>query len=310
MSIARGQFLGRMEAIASILANPISTDQSPVPAPSSVAVVVRNGCMVMLFCALEAFLRDRSLECARSIDQNVVPYPHLPEKLKYASVVSTFEGLSTQTRNWSDADKIVEYERALVASSAGALGSPFQFTSYSFGRDRSNISVGDVGDIAKSFGVSNFWNSTRNVGANAGMATPGNADETFRQLATARHRAAHVASYIVPHSLLTASLPQAVVIALGFDVLVSTATHRLSRSAISRGQAPAPVSDVDIRFITVAPHRGGWRATRAGVRRALFVELDGTAALARAVGAARNADLSVVCHDMAGRPSNWATVLG
>jgi hypothetical protein len=310
MSAARGQFLGRIEAIRTILTNPISTDVTPVPIPASAAVVTRNGCMVMLFCALEAFLRDRSLECARNIDQAVVPYAHLPDGLKHASLIATFDGLFTQTRGWPMADRIREFESACVLSASGALGSPYQFTSYSFARDKSNISAEDVGQIAKSFGVANFWASTRNVNASAGAAIPGNVDDLFRQLARERNKAAHVASHNVPHSSLTSAIPQAVSIALGFDALISTATYRLSTSAIAHGTPPTPTLDTDIQFITIRPHVGRWAAFRPAAGRALFVEGQQDVALARATAYGRPRGLSVVCHDAGGRASNWTTILG
>uniref|UniRef100_UPI0039B3DEC2 hypothetical protein n=1 Tax=Vibrio vulnificus TaxID=672 RepID=UPI0039B3DEC2 len=64
MSAARDNLISRVEAIRKTLNDPISVDTTPVPVSSSAAVVVRNGCAVMLYCALETFIRDRSLECA------------------------------------------------------------------------------------------------------------------------------------------------------------------------------------------------------------------------------------------------------
>lgn len=311
MSAARDQFLGRVGAIGSLLANPVSIDTLPVPVPSSAAVAVRNGCMVMLFCALEAFIRDRSLECATAIDQSMVPYSHLPEGLKYASVVATFEGLLNLTRTSRASDKIVEFEKAAAAAASGSLGAAYQFTSYSFARDKSNISVDDVGEIAKDFGVSGFWSASRAVGQSAGLAMLGNVDDSFRQLAKERHRAAHSASHNVPHSALQAALPQAVFIALTFDTLVSTAAWRLSTSAIAKGIQPNRVSDADVRFITVKPHRAGrWAAFRPTSSRASFVESDRAIAMARATKIGRPGGLSIVCHDAAGRAATWTTVLG
>lgn len=310
MSVAREQFLGRVEAIRSILASPISTDIAPVPVPSSAAVVARNGCMVMLFCALEGFVRDRSLECAKSINQTSVPYAHLPEGLKYASLVSTFEGLLNITRGWPEVDKILEFEQAVVAVASGSLGSPYQFTTYSFARERSNVSVEDIGSIARSFGVSNLWSAMRGVVGKAGMALAGNIDESFRQLAKERHKAAHVPHHNVPHSQLSAALPVATTIALGFDALISTATHRLSNSNIAGGAAPARVTDADVEFITLKPRGAGWAAFRPTRQRAAFVEQDRTAALARAAVMGRTNGLSVVCHDASGRASAWTTVQG
>ncbi|MBU9194435.1 hypothetical protein KTD33_07780 [Burkholderia gladioli] len=267
--------------------------------------------MVMLFSALEGFLRDRSLECARAIDQTAVPYTHLPIGLKAASLIATFEGLGNLSRSLPMSDKLSEFEQAAVAVAAGSLGSPYQFTAYSFGRDKSNITSEDVSKIAKSFGVDNFWRAAGIVSQKAGMAMPGNVDDVFKQLARERHKAAHVPSYNVSHSQLMAALPQALTLALSFDALVSAATERLSTSHIARGVPPASITGTDVDFLTLKPHRAGnWGAFLPNRARALFTESDFNAALARATLAARSRQLSVVCQDSTGRASVWKTVLG
>lgn len=311
MSLARDQLVGRIKAIAEVLVNPVSADTSPVATPSSSAVVVRNGCMVMLFCALEGFVRDRSLECANAIDQSAVPYTHLPEGLKVASVIATFEGLVSLTRGWSLVDKLAEFEPAVVAAASGSLGSPYRFTSYSFGRDKSNVNAGDLVKIAASFGVENLWNSMRTVCQKAGTVIPGNMDAVFKELAKKRHKAAHVPLHNVPHSELVAALPQAMTIALAFDTLVSAATNRLSLSSIASGTPPGLVSGADVDFMVIKPHAAGrWAAFLPNRTRALFVEATYDSALSRATAAARARGLSIVCRDATGRASYWKTVLG
>ena len=119
MSAAREYRLGRIEAIGSILASHLAIDASPVPQANSPAVVIRNGAMVMLFCALEGFIRDRSLECARAINQTSVPYSHLPASLKAASLISTFEGLMNLSRQMSFTDRLTAFEKASVAVASG-----------------------------------------------------------------------------------------------------------------------------------------------------------------------------------------------
>lgn len=312
MSLAREQFMGRIDAIRTILANPISTDSVPVPVPNSAAVTTRNGCMVMLFCALEAFVRGRSLECAGNLNQATVPYTHLPAALKYASLVSTFEGLVHQTKYWPETDKISEFERAAIAAASGALGSPYRFTDYSFAKDKSNVSVDDLRDIAKSFHVDNFWNSCVGIWAKVGVAFPGNAPELFKQLSRERHKAAHVAVHNVPHAVLSNYIPQAVAIALAYDVLISAGTHRLSTSTIAVGGVPARVTDANVDFITVKPHTGGrWAAfSPTNAARALLTGTAMASVFAAATLRAMPVGRAVVCRDTAGRPANWATVLG
>lgn len=310
MSLARGHFIGRMDAIRAILADQISIDTAPVPTQNSAAVTVRNGCMVMLFCALEGFIRSRSLECARTIDQTTVPYTHLPIGLKEASLIATFEGLMNLSRSWPVADKLAEFERASVAAASGSLGSTYQFTDYSFGRDKSNVSANDVAKITKGFGVPNFWATARGVSQSAGIAQPGNMDEVFTQLAKERHKAAHVASHNVTHSLISAAIPEALTIALTFDTLISAATHRLSTSAIGRGVSPTPIAVTDVNFLVLKPHRTGWAAFQQNRSRAAFVDGDYNSALTKASSLARQRGLAIVCKDTSGRATGWKTIIG
>lgn len=267
--------------------------------------------MVMLFCALESFVRDRSLECANAIDQTIVPYSHLPIGLKLASLVSTFEGLLNHAKSFAEPERVLEFENASAAAASGSLGSAYKFTQYSFARDKANVSVEDIGSIAKSFGVEKFWSASRDIAARAGMSIPGNLDEVFRRLAKERNRAAHVASYNVQHSQLSSALPEATIIGLAFDTLVSTAATRLNSSRIATGIPPLPVTASEVKFITVKPHTAGkWAAFRPGRTRATFVVADRGSAMARATTEARPDGLSVVCTDSSGRVSGWVTVLG
>lgn len=311
MSDAREHFIGRIDAIRTILSTPITIDSTPVPVPNSAAVTIRNGCMVMLFCALEAFIRGRSLECARRLDQIVVPYPHLPAGLKYASLVGTFEGLLQQTKYWSETDKMAEFERAAVLIAAGPLGSPYQFNEYSFARDKSNVSADDMRDITKSFHVDNFWAACSGIWNKVGAVVPGNPPDIYKQLSKERNKAAHVAAHNVTHTAISNFLPQTVALALAFDALISMGAHRLSSSAIAHGTIPAKVSDANVEFITVKPHTGSkWAAFRTSAARAILVQPSPEAAFAAAIPKARLLNLCVVRHDNTGRPVAWATIFG
>jgi len=311
MSNARENFLSRVGAIRDILANAVSVDTTPVPTPSSSAVVVRNGCMVMLFCALESFVRDRSLECAIAIDQTTVPYTHLPTGLKVASVIATFEGLANLPRSMPVADRISEFEKAAAAVAAGPLGSPYQFTPYSFARDKSNVGVDDISTIAKRFGIGNFWNAASAVCVKAGIAVQGNFDELYRQLALERHKAAHIVTHNVPHARLSAFVWDSLACALAFDALLSTATMKLSTSQIATGVALATVTGADVDFLSIKPRADGkWAATLPQRTKALFLESSREIALARAVQVSSARKLSVICHDSAGRASAWRSLIG
>jgi hypothetical protein len=313
MSAARNYLIGRIEAITAILSSPVSVDTVPVPTPNSAAVVVRNGCMVMLFCALEGFLRERSLECASQINQTSVPYAHLPEGLRYASLIATFEGLLNSSRYWSTTDKVLAFEAAAVAAASGKLGSAYQFTDYSFARDKSNVGADDISKIAKEFGVTSFWNEAMAVSQIIEMALPENMDAAFRQLARARHKAAHVPSHNTPHSDLLAAIPKAIAVALSFDVLVSTAVDHLNRSNVVGGVVVAPITRTDVKFIYVRPHKSGWAAYRSPPSsrdRAIFVEGSHDVAMARASALATNKNFCLVSQDGAGRAANWRTCVG
>jgi len=308
MSTARSNLLSRIQAIHTILSNPISIDTVPVPVSNSAAVAIRNGCTVMLFCALESFVRDRSLECANSINQSKIPYSHLSDDLKHVSIVSTFDGLSLATRGWSKIDKIQEFEKAAVAVSSGYLGAAYQFTSYSFARDKSNVTADDVGLIARAFGVENFWQCAAKVSAKAGLSIPTKHEDLFRLLARERHKAAHVSQHNVPHSWLQSALSHCISIAIAFDTLISTAIHNLNISGPSVG---LKVTDSHIDFLTLKPQRNGkWAALRPSAIRASFVENDKATALARAMNYTYSRNLSVVCHDFGGRLTEWVTILG
>jgi hypothetical protein len=267
--------------------------------------------MVMLFCALEGFIRDRSLECADAIDRSRVPYSHLPEGLKYSSLIATFEGLFSSSRGWAITDRLNAFEGAVVAAASGKLGAPYKFTEYSFAKDKSNVNSEDISTVAKRFGVASFWGEAKAMSQSVGMTITGNLDEAYRQLAQERHRAAHVAAHSVPHSDLNFSLSKALLVALTFDILLSAAVSALNKHNFTTSTAAPATKSSDVNFLFVRPHNGRWAAFAAlSSGRAKFVELNREDALRRASIMAQTTGRSVIALSGAGGVDFWRSAIG
>jgi len=312
MSTARTAFVQRVEAIRAILDNPIAIDNQLPARPNSPAVTIRNGCMVMLFCALESFVRDRAIEILARLDQATVPYTLLPEALKQACIVGTFEGLLSSTKYLNRADKIREFERVLPMAAAGLAGSNYRFSEYAFGKDKSNIGVEDIKNFVAALGVFDPWNRIKRTASRLGGLLTNNADVEFKTLATNRHKAAHVAAHIVDHTTISNSLPVAMALAVGYDVSISVAVLRMNTGGLSIGN-PAPiVNDSDIKLRFIEPHAkrpNCWIAKAENARRASLTGTDADTLFSASINFARNADESLVLKDRAGRPSKWLSVL-
>ncbi|MGQ5281689.1 HEPN domain-containing protein [Xanthomonas arboricola] len=263
----------------------------------------------MLFCALETFIRERSLECAGLLNQALVPYSKLPEGLKKASLISTFEGLLNNSRQFSPSDQVLLFEQAAVAAASGKLGSAYKFSDYSFGREKSNIVADDIAKIAKAFGVPSFWNVAKSISESVGLAQPAGVDEAFKQLAKERHKSAHVSSHSIAHSTLSAFIPQTLVIALSFDLSISLAVRKLNGSNIVSDGVHPLVSLGDFKYVILRPVAGRWKGFIPGRTTAIFVENDYETAMPRAVQQAAQRVASTIIQDQTERAVNWISII-
>jgi hypothetical protein len=267
--------------------------------------------MVMLFSALEDFMRNRAIECTQRINQASVPYSHLPEKLKAASLISTFEGLLNSSRGWPAADRLSEFEEAAKLAAAGPLGSQYQFSPFAFGREKSNLNPDDISIMAGRFGVKGFWQEATKIKAMTGAGTPQDLQAGFKQMARTRHKAAHVPSHIVGHVELSTSLSVSIDVAAGFDILVSTATDRLGQANLASGGTMQEVTSADVKITFLRPHVRGWAGfSSSSAKRATFVEPAYASAHSRALAYAKQRNMSLVKQDGASRVTGWETCLG
>lgn len=227
MSPARIAFVGRLRSVDEILADQISIDKSPAPQPDSAAVTVRNGVTVMLFCALEAFVRDRSLECAKTLIARQAQLSRMPQAMIEAALVRQFEVLGNRPR-LKGQDKLNAYSAHISEASKTASGSSLGVHETAFSPKRSNFSHDEVNEIAKMFGAIELWREADAFLALASVSIPqGSSSAAFKSVSDARHECAHKAAHVVshPNAALYRNLVSAV--ALAFDAIVSLGTKKL-----------------------------------------------------------------------------------
>ena len=312
MSTARIAFVQRVDSIQTVLDNPLAIDSHLPPQVNGPAAITRNGCMVMLFCVLESFLRDRAIEVLAFLDRASVPYGKLPEQLRTACVINTFQGLLNTTRNSTSGDRIQEFERIIPLVSAGLSGSNYRFSEYAFGRDKSNLGQEDIKQFMMAFGISDPWGLIKRTAGRLGALLSNGADTEFKNLASNRHKAAHVAGFVIDHPTISSALPIAKGIAIGFDINVSAAVKLLNSAGLAMNR-PIPTinnAQIKLRCIERHPSRSNhWMVKGDAARRASAIGTDPDLLFANSVVAARSAMEALVLKDRSGRPSNWTTVL-
>ena len=266
--------------------------------------------MVMVFCALESFIRDRAVEVLAHFDRASVPYGKLPEPIRYASVVNTFDGLINATRYWSRADRIAEFERIVPFVNAGLVGGGYRFSEYAFGRDKSNLGHEDIKALALALGVVDPWVRIRWTAGRLGALLTNNADIEYKTLAANRHKSAHVAGYVIDHPTVSSAVPVSIGIAIGFDICASVAVRRLNGFGVIPGQPVVNDSDIKLRFVERHPRRSNcWMVKGENATRASALGVDPEILFSTSVASARAAIESLVQKDGSGRPAKWVGVL-
>lgn len=217
---------------------------------NSVAKMLRNGLAVVGFAALEDFLKTRTAEVLSEVGRTAVQFVDLPEKLQAAATVNAVEAFAYQLSLRPKTDRIsyIQEHAHKVASTATTA---YELTPHAFGYSQANVQTDTVSDILKSFKINDPWGQMGQISSRLGLtALP--LEETFKNAARRRHRAAHVAHADTPQGDLIQFVREAFAIAIGFDSLLSKALDKMRRHDRSYLSSAGVISarDISIRKIS------------------------------------------------------------
>lgn len=236
------------------------------------AKMLRNGLAVVGFSFLEDFIKRRSDEVVSLLGTFGVPFEDLPEKVQIASTYGAVNAISYQIslRNGEDKVAFVQEHAKKIASTSETA---FDLTSMAFGYGQSNIGADSVKDILKAFQVHDPWGQITSIASSLGLAAlPLN--ESFKNAARRRHRAAHVADCDTPQGDISQYISEAFSIAVGFDFLISAAVREIRSHNQDYLRSGSTISSTDITIRAIRHSGGKWKEFVSGRSRAHRVSSD------------------------------------
>lgn len=275
------------------------------------AAMLRQGQAVLVFSAMESFIRNRTAEVLQSFDSTALTFLDLSESLQKAVTVGAIDGISARLKAQDKALQVgwLMNEVGAVASAATSLST---FSRYSFGHAKSNISEDDVSNILSAFGVSSGWRSIGGLASRAG-STLLDAREEFIAIKKRRHSSAHVVTGAVPHADLEQSLSSVRVICLAFDILISRALSLANNRKFPGVGSNEKLTGDMISLVFTEPRGAKFAVVKevrpppypAVPRPTLRITADDDSAKIYALSYATPRRLSLVVKGASGRPENW-----
>lgn len=258
MSIARDNFLKRLETLKNSLSEPAISDGTPSDTDkNAVAGMLRSGLAVLAFAITEDFIRDRTAEALCGFTNPNITFNNLSESMKKAVTISAMKGILFRLKNEAETDQPAWILNQLHPI-ANVKTSISNLSKYSFGHDQSNLKSNVLNEILSAFGVNNGWQSITQTAKRIGLGGILDYSQAFQALAKRRHRAAHTIAAEIPMNDLNDSIKAILGICAGFDLLLS---HALSLH--NAGTPPTSstglvmASSLKFRFISAHPKQVG-----------------------------------------------------
>jgi hypothetical protein len=255
MPLAKTSFLERMASLhrstlSDAVTNRVLTDR----AHNDVARMLRNGLAVVGFAALEDFIKLRTSEVLEEIGTFGVPFAELPEKLQCATTYEAVNALAFQLGHM-DKSLRTAYIQDHAAKIASTATSAWELTPHALGYSKSNLNDETIKAILKNFLIDDAWGQMTRVGARLNLVSLP-LDETFRNAALRRHKAAHTAQADTPQTDLRQYVKEALAIAIAFDGLLRKAVNHLRTRNIGYLMARTKIRSTHVTIRTVSQVQG------------------------------------------------------
>ena len=263
---------------------------------------LRNGLAIIGFSVLEHFIRARTGEILNSFDHAGKAFGALPDGLKRVATTGAIRGIAARLRVVDDPIAFTQDEAAIVASSATPS---YRISAFGIGWENSNLGEGDVAGIMNKFNINAGWDGIDAIAKRIDLTVP-SCKAAFDSAAKRRHSAAHNIATIVESSHLEAFVREAYAIAVGLDVLLSSAFMKIVGGDKDYLAGLKKVSDGDVSFRIIDKAGKKWRERREGAKKAARRADTSDALWPSALSRAKKNREVIACIDMKGFPSKWA----
>ena len=248
MRTERTNFLRRLQAILNACDEPLLVNSADA-AHTERAKQLRCGLCVMIFSALEEFVRERVAHALGGLTPVSLPFAMLPLKLQVAATQTALQSLAFQAQYMEDAQKLASL-RAEFKKLATAGENHYSISRYSFSNSKTNVQTAEIFDVLDALMVDKPWEAIYHLAKRFQIGTLNPAKQEFEQLSIARHSAAHKQSFDIPNIDLKAKVSTAMSIGIAFDVVLSCAVDNLNTS-IARHGAIKLLKSSDIEIFSI-----------------------------------------------------------
>jgi len=249
---AKDSFLATIAILESCLGGASLVDGPPnATVQNAQARFLRQGLAVLVFSAMEAFVRERTAEVLVSFKRRVVAFSDLPEQLQKAITIGALDGIRFRLKLQPAAAKVLWLSNA-VKPIANASSDISRLSEYSFGYSASNLTEDDVEEVLKAFGVEAPWQQITSLVSRCGI-TVIDCKGKFVSIKERRHDAAHALTANVLHPDLVDSIRAAKAICMAFDLLVSNSCGLFNRQIGPGVAARSKMKHSDLKLVFMAP---------------------------------------------------------
>ncbi len=201
-------------------------------------------------------------------------------------------------------DDAILFTQSESLNIASSLNTTYQISRYSIGWNTSNLRVDDIGEIFNCFSIDAGWDSIDILARRLNLTIP-SSKEAFRNAANRRHDAAHNVDAVIHPAHLESFVREAYGIALGFDLLASTAYHKTYIGDNDYLNNTTKITAGDIALRTISFDRNRWKEYREGGRRAVKTAETKEELWPNALLRAKNNNEFLLSMASDGFPSKW-----
>lgn len=251
MSIAQQNFLATINHLGLAFNNPTLIDAPPPNINhNSVAKILRNGMAVVGFVTLEDYIKKRTSEILELVSNSGRNFSDLPIKIQFSTtnnLIKSFPHLLKHQATKNDKISFITNEASKLASTANT---PFDFSEFTFGYNKSNVSKEDISEILNSFYIHDCWNQMSQISSRIGL-TGQSLEISYSNATTRRHSAAHDLNANTPINDLTQFLNEAIGFAISFDALLMKAYKNILNNNAGYLNGKIVVEGNDVKLSTV-----------------------------------------------------------
>jgi hypothetical protein len=228
---AKSELFERLKYLESALNLPETIDVGISPSEhNGRANLLRKGLGIVAFNILEDFIKNRASEGLEFISSSGVEFSNLPPKLQEASTLSAWSSVLFRAKiekkggssGWLS---LLQDEAANIHSTKSTT---YKLSGYSLVSASSNIGAEEVSDMLAAFGIAGGWATLKRVSDAIGGGLP-DLNQSYKNAADRRHKAAHTAPFQYDHGWLAGLRQEIVTIAACIDILLS-ALCRLTKA--------------------------------------------------------------------------------